>query len=160
MKSQCPEESNNNRANTDERRQGKQIPRAWYLFFGRRKKVRRIIDNKNSYFLDHFSLKVFILIISVIVLSTVDAILTLFLIRKGIAAENNPIMAQFLKYGPMPFFAVKYFLTTSSAILLLIYGNVYFFNTKIRAKYLFVVFFVIFASVVIWELYLICFKLD
>ncbi len=160
MKSQSPEKSNINRTSRDERRQEKKVPEAWYLFFGRRKEVRRIIDNKKSYFLDHFSLKIFLIIISIILLSIVDAILTLFLIRKGIASESNPIMAEFLNYGPLPFLAAKYILTTASAVLLLIYKNVYIFNSKFRAKYLFVVFFAVFASVVTWELYLICFKLD
>ncbi len=160
MKSQLPTESNNNRTNTNGRRQEKTLPGAWYLFFGRRKEVRRTDDNQKSYFLDHFSLRVFIIIISVILLSVTDAFLTLFLIRKGIAMERNPVMAQYLKYGPLPFLMAKYILTTTSVVLLLIYKNFYIFRTKIRAKYFFIVFFVIYASVVIWELYLICITLD
>ncbi len=160
MKSQLPVESINNRSKTNDRRQKRTMPGAWYLFYGRRKKVRRIDDNQKSYFLDHFSLKVFIIIISVVLLSVTDAFLTLFLIRKGVAVEANPIMAQCLKYGPLPFLAAKYLLTITSVVLVLIYKNVYFFKTKIRAKYLFIVFFVMFASVVIWELYLIYVTLD
>ncbi len=160
MKSQLPAEPDSNRSNRSDRRQEENVPGAWYLFYGRRKKVRRINDNQKSYFLDHFSLRVFIIIISVILLSIIDAVLTLYLIRKGVAAERNPIMAQYLKYGPLPFLAAKYFLTTASVVLLLIYKNVYIFGTKIRAKYLFIVIFAIFASVVIWELYLIIFKLN
>jgi hypothetical protein len=160
MKSQLPVDTNKNRANTNDRRQKKTVPRIWYLFFGSRKNVRRLDDNHTSYFLDHFSLKVFIIIISVVLLSVIDAILTLFLIRKGVAAEGNPIMAQYLKYGPLPFLAAKYLLTTTSVVLLLIYKNFYLFRTKFRAKYLFIVFFAIYASVVIWELYLIYTTLD
>ncbi len=160
MKTQLPAEPNNNRTDANDRRQQIKMPKAWYLFFGRRKDVRRLNDNQQSYFLDHFSLRIFIIIISVILLSVIDAMLTLYLIRSGVAAEKNPIMSQYLKYGPLPFLAAKYFLTTTSVVLLLIYKNVYLFGTKLRAKYLFVVFFVIFASVVIWELYLICVTLD
>ncbi len=153
MKSQLPVDPNKSRLN--DRRQKKSVPRLWYLFFGKRKSVRRLGDNQKSYFLDHFSLKTFIIIISVVLLSVIDAILTLFLIHKGVAAEKNPIMSHYLKYGPLPFLTAKYLLTTTSVVLLLIYKNVYLFKTKIRAKYLFIVFFVIFASVVMWELYLI-----
>lgn len=160
MKSQLPAESNNSRSNISDRRQKKQIPGTWYLFFGNRKKVRRFGDNQKSYFLDHFSLRVFIIIISVVLLSVTDALLTLYLIREGVAEEGNPIMAQCLKYGPLPFLTAKYLLTTASVVLLLIYKNFYIFKTKIRAKYLFIVFFVIFASVVLWELYIIYCKLN
>ncbi len=156
MKPQLPAESNNNRSNTNDRRQEKTVPGAWYLFYGRRSKVRRIVDYQKSFFLDHFSLRVFIIIISVVLLSVIDAILTLYLIHKGVAVESNPIMAQYLKYGPLPFLTAKYLLTATSMILLLVYKDVYIFKTKFRAKYLFIVFFAIFASVVIWELYLVC----
>ncbi len=84
--------------------------------------------------------------------------LTLYLIRNG-ATEVNPIMEYYLKYGPLPFLAAKYLLTTASVILLLIHKNVYLFGTKIRAKFLFIIFFTVFASVVLWELYLILFVL-
>lgn len=120
--------------------------------------MRRDEDNRKSYFLDHYSLRVFGIIIGIILLSLTDALLTLHLIRNG-AAEINPIMEHFLKYGPLPFLAAKYLLTTASIVLLLIYKNVHIFGTKIRAKYLFIVIFLIFASVVVWEVYLIFFVL-
>ncbi|KHE92000.1 MAG: hypothetical protein SCABRO_02263 [Candidatus Scalindua brodae] len=120
--------------------------------------MRRHEDNQESYFLDHYSLRVFGIIISIILLSLTDAMLTLYLIRNG-AAEVNPIMEHFLRYGTLPFLAAKYLLTTASIVLLLIYKNVHIFGTKIRAKYLFVIILLIFASVVLWELYLILFVL-
>ena len=152
-------ELDKNRSNATDRRQEERVPGSWYLLFGRRKEVRRLDDHRKNFFLDLYSLKVFSIVIAVILLSVMDAMLTLYLIRNG-AAEINPMMEHFLKYGPLPFFAAKYLLTTASMVLLLIHKNVRFFGTKIRAKFLFIVFFVVFASVVLWELYLIFFALD
>ncbi len=152
-------ELDKNRSNETGRRQEEGVPGIWYLFFGSRKEVRRLDDHRKNFFLDIYSLKVFSIIISVVLLSVIDATLTLYLIRNG-AAEINPIMEYFLKYGPLPFLSAKYLLTTASMILLLIHKNVYLFRTKVRAKFLFIIIFVVFASVVLWELYLIFFVLE
>ena len=158
MELQPPAEQDKNRPDSTSRREDNGLPGLWYLFFGRRKEVRRNEDNQESYFLDHYSSRVFAIIIGIILLSLTDAMLTLYLIRNG-AAEVNPVMEHFLRYGTLPFLAAKYLLTTASIVLLLIYKNVHVFGTKIRAKYLFIVIFLIFASVVVWEVYLIFFVL-
>jgi hypothetical protein len=154
MKFQQLTEQDKNRSDSTARREDEGLPGLWYLFFGRRKGMRRHEDNQESYFLDHYSLRIFSIIIGIILLSLTDAMLTLYLIRNG-AAEVNPIMEHFLRYGPLPFLAAKYLLTTASIVLLLIYKNVHIFGTKIRAKYLFIIILLVFASVVLWELYLI-----
>ncbi len=158
MKSESNKEQEKNRADSTARRQDEGAPGFRYLFFGRRKEMRRHEDHQKSYFLDHYSLRIFSIIIGIILLSITDAMFTLYLVRHG-ASEVNPIMDHFLKYGPLPFLAAKYLLTTASVILLLIYKNVKIFRTKIRAKYLFILVFLIFISVVLWELYLILFVL-
>ena len=158
MELQPHTEQDKSRSDSTARRENEGLPGFRYLFFGRRKEVRRDEDNRESYFLDHYSLRVFGIIIGIILLSLTDAMLTLYLIRNG-AAEINPVMEHFLRYGPLPFLAAKYLLTTASIVLLLIYKNVQIFGTKIRAKYLFIFIFLIFASVVIWELFLIFFVL-
>ena len=154
MKFQYTAEQDKNRTDSAARRQDEGLPGLWYLFFGRRKGMRRHEDNQESYFLDHYSLRIFSIIIGIILLSLTDALLTLYLIRNG-AAEINPIMEHFLRYGPLPFLAAKYLLTTASIVLLLVYKNVHIFGTKIRAKYLFIIILLVFASVVLWELFLI-----
>ncbi len=158
MELQPPTEQDKDRSDSTARRQDEGLPGLWYLFFGRRKEMRRDEDNQESYFLDHYSLRIFGIIIGIILLSLTDALLTLYLIRNG-AAEINPVMDHFLRYGPLPFLAAKYLLTTASIILLLIYKNVHIFGTKIRAKYLFILILLIFVSVVLWEVYLILFVL-
>jgi hypothetical protein len=150
-------ELDGNRSNATDRREG--APGTWHLLFGRRKEVRRLDDHRKNFFIDLYSFKFFSIIIVVILLSIIDAMLTLYLIRRG-AAEINLIMAHFLKYGPLPFFSAKYLLTTASMVLLLMHKDAHLFGTKIRAKYLYIIIFIVFASVVLWELYLIFFVLD
>ncbi len=156
MELQPPTDQDKNRTDSTARRENEGLPGLWYLFFGRRKGVRRHEDNQESYFLDHYSVRVFGIIIGIILLSLTDAMLTLYLIRNG-AAEVNPVMEHFLRYGTLPFLAAKYLLTTASIVLLLIYKNVHIFGTRIRAKYLFILILLIFISVVLWELFLILF---
>ena len=140
MKFQQPTEQDKNRTDSTARRQDEGLPGLWYLFFGRRKGMRRDKDNQESYFLDHYGIHIFSIIIGIILLSLTDAMLTLYLICNG-ADEVNPIMEHFLKYGTLPFLAAKYLLTTASVVLLLVYKNVHLFGTKIRAKYLFILIF-------------------
>jgi len=158
MELQPPAEQDKNWSDSTARRENEGLLGLKYLFFGRRKEMRRDEDNQESYFLDHFSLRIFIVIIAIILLSLTDALLTLYLIRNG-AAEVNPVMNHFLRYGPLPFLAAKYLLTTASIVLLLTYKNVHIFGTRIRAKYLFIVIFLIFTFVVVWEVFLIFFVL-
>ncbi|KAA3616235.1 MAG: hypothetical protein DWQ05_10845 [Calditrichaeota bacterium] len=87
-------------------------------------------------------------------MSLIDAIFTLQLLRDG-ASEINPVMAHFLEYGPLEFLVAKYILTCASVLLLLIYKNVYLLNTRIRAKYLFLPIVMMFAAVIVWEVFLI-----
>ena len=78
------------------------------LIYRRRKKIRRRNDlYKTSYF-DQYRPALLVPIVLIIALSIVDAFLTLFLIDHG-AREINPVMAYFLKFGPLTFMSVKYF---------------------------------------------------
>jgi hypothetical protein len=160
MKLQSPTESEIKRTNPTNRRQDEGVSGTRYLLFGRRNKVRRIDDYYQiSYSPDHYSLRIFNIIISIILLSITDAMLTLHLIRHG-ASEINPIMEHFLKFGPLPFLTAKYLLTSASVILLLKHKNAHIFGTKIRAKYLFVIILLIYISVVLWEMFLILFVVN
>jgi len=160
MKLQSPAKSETKRTKPTIRRQDKGVSGYRSLLFGRRNIVRRFDDyHQTSYRPDHYSLRIFSIIISIILLSITDAVLTLYLIRHG-ASEINPIMEHFLKFGPLPFLAAKYLLTTASVVLLLKYKNAHIFGTKFRAKYLFVIILLIYISVVLWEMLLIFFVVD
>lgn len=142
------------RNGTDRRKKG-----IWWLittlkYQKRRRYVRRAEDRKRIVLLDHYSGSVVMLLIMILLLSVTDALLTLFLIEHG-ATELNPVMNYYLKKGPPSFIIVKYLLTASSAMLLVMshYATFPFINTRNRS--LLKVFAAGFMAVVAWEIYLI-----
>jgi hypothetical protein len=139
-----------------DRRSGKMtIPNRYWLM-GRRTAARREEDRKKSYKIDRHSVGTLMAILLIIVLSVLDATLTLFLVSHG-ATEVNPIMAYFLKHGPMAFFCAKYVFTCASVLVILVHTHYYLFRTRLRVKVLFVLVAIPLALVVKWELYLMLF---
>jgi hypothetical protein len=124
-----------------------------YWFTGRRAAVRRMEDKRRSYRIDRHSARTLAVILLIIILSIIDAILTLHLLDRG-ATELNPLMDYSLGHGPLTFFWVKYMLTSAALIIILTNKTAYLFNTKFQVKILFVVFLVPFVLVIHWELYL------
>ncbi len=127
-----------------------------YWLMGRRSGVRREEDRQRSYRIDRHSLDTLTAVLLLVVLSILDAMLTLFLVSHG-AAEVNPVMAYFLNHGPLAFFSAKYVFTCASVLVILMHTHYYLFGTKVRVKTLFVVFAIPLALVVKWELYLMLF---
>ena len=125
-----------------------------FLFGGKRKTIRREEDKQRIFYLDHYSSWLFIIIVSILILCVIDAFLTLFLLNHG-AYETNPVMAFFLKFGPLTFFISKYLLTTIPVICLLMFRNTVVRVIKLSARSVLYVIVVIHLAVVGWELYLI-----
>ena len=123
---------------------------------GRRSGVRREEDRQQSYRIDRHSLDTLTAVLLLVVLSILDAMLTLFLVSHG-AAGVNPVMAYFLNHGPLAFFSAKYVFTGVFVFVILMHTHYYLFGTKVRVKTLFVVFAIPLALVVKWELYLMLF---
>jgi hypothetical protein len=103
--------------------------------------------------------KTFAAVMIIVLLSVLDAYLTLDLVNRG-AEELNPIMAYYLKQGPLTFFAVKYLLTWAALAVILPLKETRFFGFKIQAKSLLWLFMIALALVVQWELVMIHFPLD
>ena len=141
-----------NRSGFD-RRDGKIRILSKYWLTGRRAVVRRTEDRQKLVLIDRHSPRTFIVILLIIILSVLDAILTLNLVDLG-ASELNPIMAYYLGHGPLAFFWVKYLLTSAAVLILLFIKNVQLFNTRFQAKVLFILVLVPYALVIQWELYL------
>jgi hypothetical protein len=140
----------------EDRRKGKPPIFSKYWLTGRRVAPRRIEDRQGPYSVDLHGRKTLFFILLIIMLSVLDAGLTLYLIAHG-AAEINPVMLYFLRRGPTVFFAAKYILTSGAILLVLANKNDFLFNTRIRVKILLALFTVPFVLVVQWELYLILF---
>lgn len=123
------------------------------FIYSRRKKIRRKEDKHHIVYFDQYGSGIFVAIVSILFLSIIDALLTLFLIDCG-ASEINPIMAYFLNFGPFTFISVKYFLTCYSVVVLLIFNNVFLRKIKIYTRSLFSYAVGVFVIVIGWELFL------
>jgi hypothetical protein len=81
----------------------------------RRDHPQRLDERDRPYYSDFYESWLFALIISIVLLSVTDAVLTLRILSYG-GVELNPVMDAILAYGPVAFFAVKYGLTCAGLI--------------------------------------------
>jgi hypothetical protein len=133
------------------------FPKLKYLLFaGRRARVRRQEDWQNTFYFDRYSSSLFAVIVAILLLSVLDALLTLHLIGKG-STELNPVMSYFLQHGPFVFMGAKYFLTCFGVIVLLLFRNAVLKRSLIHARHLFTYIIGAFSTVIVWQLYLIFF---
>lgn len=137
-----------------DRRTNKKARVRYLLFNGRRERVRRDEDRSRTFLFDRYNHKLFLAITVILVLSIIDALLTLIVIGRG-ATELNPVMAHFLEYGTLPFIIAKYFLTSVGVLILLIFKNVFLSKIKIYTHSLFPCVIFVFIAVIVWEIFLI-----
>lgn len=98
---------------------------------GSRRGHRRKQDARRFYFVDLYSPLSVAVLAGTLVLSIVDAFLTLKLVGKDIH-ELNPVMDFFLKIGPFEFIMFKWFLTGFGLITLLVLKNYYLWQGRVR----------------------------
>ena len=142
------------RRSRKDRRNSKHFKIKSLFVYGQRKTIRRQGDRYKIYYLDRYSPTLFACIVSILLLSVIDALLTLYLVDHG-AVELNPLMAYYLNSDPLVFMSIKYLLTSSSVFILLLCGNISTRKINITINSLFPILIVAFASIVIWELFLI-----
>lgn len=123
------------------------------LFGGRRETIRRGEDRQTAFYLDRYRQSLFGVILCIMLLSVVDAVLTMILISHG-AVEINPVMAFYLEMGPRVFLSVKYALTGIGVLVLLLCRNYMLKSLRIRAGAFIYVALAAFIGVVTWQLYL------
>jgi hypothetical protein len=126
----------------------------YLLFNGRRERSRRDEDTGKAFIFDRYNQKLFLAITAILVLSILDAVLTLVVIQRG-ARELNPVMAYFLEHGTLTFIVAKYLLTSIGVLILLIFKNVFLTKIKIYTHSLFPCVIFVFMTVIAWELFLI-----
>ena len=138
-------------------RRRKTLPPLRYLVAGgRRRRVRRLEDSHRIVLLDRYSPKMLAAILGILLLSLLDAALTLYLVEQG-ASELNPVMDYFLKKGPLIFTVTKYLLTCIAVLIFLALANSVVPRSNFKAKKLFPYALIAFGGVVVWELVLIFF---
>lgn len=139
-----------------DRRKKQGISIRYLVGFGSRRTIRREEDRNRIFLVDRYSSVLFVAILAVILLSITDGFLTLILIGHG-AYEVNPIMAYMLDISPAVFLASKYALTCMATMIVLVLRNVVIRRTRFPAHSLLYLFIMAFATVVGWELYLLCY---
>ena len=137
-----------------ERRTNNKSRIKYLLFNGRREHSRRTEDSGKAIIFDRYNQKLFLAITTILVLSILDAVLTLIVIQRG-ATELNPVMAYFLEHGTLTFIVAKYILTSIGVLILLIFKNVFLTKIKIYTHSLFPCVILVFIAVIAWELFLI-----
>ena len=137
-----------------DRRKRRIPPFQFLLFGGRRKTVRRSDPQPRIIIMDHYSERLFTVIVAILMLSLIDAMMTLHLISNG-ATELNPVMAYFLGKGPVIFISAKYCITAVSVTILVLvkFSLIPFF--RFHARNLFIFAFSAFLMVIIWEVALV-----
>ena len=134
-----------------------QFPKLKYLLFsGKRAKARRQEDLDRTFYFDRYSSHIFAAIVAILLLSVLDALLTLYLIENG-STELNPVMSYFLRYGPFVFMGAKYFFTCAGVVIMLLFRNALRKRSPTHSENLFTYTIAAFSAVIVWELYLIFF---
>ena len=87
----------------------------------------------------------------VLMLSALDALLTLWLLDIG-ASEMNPVMAYFLRFGPLVFMTIKYFITSMAVIIVVVLYHTRSRHMSFQLGHLLYYFAAGFGAVVLWEL--------
>jgi hypothetical protein len=105
-----------------DRRNSPTSPVSLHSLFGSRRHMRRKEDRTNHWYVDRYDPASVLAFLCTLLLSVADAFLTLKLIHAG-AAELNPVMDFYLRAGPLYFLTVKYLLTSSCLIMLLMHKN-------------------------------------
>jgi len=92
-----------------------------------------------------------LILLLILILSVVDAFLTLELVDSGMT-EMNSVMDYYLRLGPLPFVLVKYLLTAVSLVLLLTHKNYPIFHGWISVKAIMILLAIMYCGLVTYEL--------
>lgn len=116
---------------------------------GRRKIVRRTGDRRKHLFVDLYDTRLFIVLFILLVLNVLDGFLTIILIRENIVVEANPVMAFYLDYGHMSFFAMKSIFFSAALLIFCIFRGFMITNVLLACSA------IVYISVLLYELYVV-----
>lgn len=124
-----------------------------FLLKGKRLTLRRTEDSKRVTIFDQYHPILLFYVLTVLILSLLDAALTLALLDKG-AVELNPVMRYYIDLGPWFFVMVKYGITALALILIVVFSAIISARNRIASSLILPFCVSVFGAVVIWELYL------
>jgi hypothetical protein len=117
---------------------------------GSRRGLRRDDESAAAHFVDLFPAHLLALIVALLILSIVDAVITLELIDSG-CDEINPLMACLLERGPMAFLVGKFLLTATGLPLLVVFKNFSLFGSRLRVGHLIPVFVILYVLLLSYQ---------
>jgi len=120
--------------------------------FGVRQYFRRETDKRRLRFVDRYSWRAVATVITVIILSLIDASFTLKLVAIGAASEVNPVMDFFLNLGAIPFLLFKYALTAVGLLSFLVLKNFTYLSGKLKVSSLMLGILLLYAVLILYEL--------
>lgn len=123
--------------------------RAWG-FGGRRKTVRRALDTAGGY-LDFYPAGLLYAALAILVLSALDAALTLNLLQLGAATEANAIMAALLEKDVGLFINTKIAITALGLAILVVHAHFAVFR-RLRVQLLIHGMLAMYAALIVYEL--------
>lgn len=143
------------RRDLSDRRQDHKRALYYSLFKRRRRGPRRDADSQTAQYVDVHEPAVVAVVFGVILLSTLDAFLTLNIISRG-GEEVNPFMKVLLDYDVTTFFLAKFAITAVGLIFTIVHKHFRIFKTISGYHILYAVFFG-YGCLIWWELYLLDF---
>lgn len=141
------------RVTTDRREYRGRRAFSWHtVLFGYMRSRRRVLrraEDADSIFVDWHHPWLFFLAVGIMILSCLDAFMTLQLINHGMW-EANPVMAAALNQGTATFAACKLTMTGTSIMILVFFARTHFLN-RLRTGLLLTVFFSVYCCLVCYE---------
>lgn len=119
-----PINNSEKRASNDRRKRPTPIISRHTFYGGRRKVIRREEEGKKHIYVDLYSTRLLLAAIALLLLSSLDAFLTLELIENGRVVEANPLMATLLNHSETLFAVTKFAITASALTILILFKNV------------------------------------
>lgn len=138
------------RTQTD-RRQKPTSPVSKFTLRGKRTEIRRAEDDRD-YYTDRYAYSYLFLVLGVVLFSTLDAILTLHLLKGG-GVELNPLMSILINKNASLFMTIKLSMTSICLIFLLVHKNFHVFGNFKIAYFIYTVF-LIYVLLICYEIYL------
>jgi hypothetical protein len=106
---------------------------------GRRLWPRREQERRGAYFVDRFDALTLAVIVTLLMLTIADGVLTIELLDTN-SEEMNPVMARLLLHGHRAFLLGKYVLTAFGLPFIVVYKNYPMFGTRFRIGFLLPIF--------------------
>jgi hypothetical protein len=137
------------RAQTD-RRNRPTSPLDAFRPSGRRVRPRRSAERHGAFFTDRFEAVALVMVVTLLILTTVDGVLTIVLLDIN-SEEANPLMWHLLKVGPHAFLLGKYVLTAIGLPFIIVYKNYPLFKTRFRVGFLLPVFISMYLALISYQ---------